>query len=424
VAARTSRPPAAVLETPEVQRYLTETTRVWLGCPRSAEVKLPLLPQPLARRLLRLEEYELPERDRWDLWDFESSEDFQAGRLWEPEIDRWVAEQRGELSRQVELEPLWPDGRPFAVCLTHDVDMLSEQSTPRQVVRYARAGLAPGAPGAGERLLRLARPSVRLARSLRTLARTPSTRETLELSVELEVQRGATASYFFTVPPPNGASRYDCVYSPADRCFFRGARRRVADVMRALAEDGFDVGLHGSYHSGLRGGSLAEERQILQRATGLDITTTRQHFLRWEARTTPQLHEAAGLRADSSLGFNRNVGFRAGTSLPFRVFDAPARRAPDVLELPLIVQDAALLGPIGLGVDVERACGIVEQLFGAAAAHGGAVTLVFHPDKLLRPEWRALYEWTLAHAFEAGAWLTSLHRIDEWWRRREARLDA
>ena len=43
----------------------------------------------------------------------------------------------------------------------------------------------------------------------------------------------------------------------------------------------------------------------------------------------PQLQEAAGLRADSSLGYNRTVGFRAGTSLPFRQFDVSAGRTLD-----------------------------------------------------------------------------------------------
>jgi hypothetical protein len=417
-----SAPTATPLAAPETRRYLDEAVRVWLGLPAGAGVELPVLPERLARLLLRLEEYENAHRDEWGCWEFGFSENFHAGRLWVPEIDRWVAERRAELGTATP-EPLWPDGRRFAVCLTHDVDLVSLQSTPRQVARYARAGLVRTGAAPGERLLRLARPPVRVARSVRWgVARAPSTRETLERCVEIEARRGASASYLFTVPPRGGGSRYDCVYSPDDPCVFRSSTRRIADVMRTLADEGFDVGLHGSYNSAVRPGALAEERAVLEQATGLQVTTTRQHFLHWDVRWTPRLQEEAGLRADSSLGFNRNVGFRAGTSLPFRHFDVATRRPLELLEVPLVAQDGALLGPFGLQLDLALARRVVGQLLDSVAEVGGALTLVFHPDKLVRPEWLSLYEWSLDYAGAQGAWLTSLAGLDDWWRRREARV--
>jgi hypothetical protein len=265
----------------------------------------------------------------------------------------------------------------------------------------------------------VARPAVRVARSLRRVARAPSTLETLERSVELELQRGVRASYFFTVPARDVHTRWDCVYAPSDPCSFRGERRTVAEVMRTLAHEGFDVGLHGSYPAGREPGALEAERAQLREATGLEVATTRQHFLHWDVRWTPRLQQTAGFRADSSLGFNRNVGYRAGTSLPYRLFDVAAGQRLDVLEVPLVVQDGALLGEIGIGVDLDGARDAVHGLFDEAAATGGAVTVVFHPDKLDRPDWLALYEWTLDHALERGAWITSLGEVETWWRRRE-----
>ncbi len=413
----TSAAAGTLLDAPETRRYLDETVRVWLGLPASASVDPPNLPDDLARRFLRLEEYETDRRDRWGRWDFDQSESFHAGRHREPDLDRWVAAQRAELAETTQLEPLWPDGRRFAVCLTHDVDLISERSTPRQAARHAWAGRDRGGLG------RIAGPPVRLARAVRTgIARVPSARETLERSAALEADRGATASYLFTVPPAGGPGRYDCVYAPDDPCLFRGERRRVADVMRALAADGFDVGLHGSYEAGLRPGALAAERASLERATGLEITTTRQHLLHWDVRSTPRLQEAAGLRVDSSLGFNRDVGFRAGTSLPFRHFDVAMRERLGLLQVPLVAQDASLLDSWGRGLDAPKASEIVTQLLDRAAELGTAATLVFHPDKLVRPGWLALYEHALDHAAERGAWLTSLAQAARWWEAREARI--
>ena len=399
--------PTSLVDAPEVAKYLDDTVRVWLGVERARGA--PQLPPRLARRLLRLEEYETARRDRWGCWDHEYSESFRVA-----EIDRWVAEHRSE--------PLWPNGAPFAVCLTHDVDLVSESSTPRQVARYARAGFAHAGTTAREHALRLARPAVRVARSLRAISRAPSMRETLERSVELEIERGVVASYLFTVPPVVGRSRYDCVYAPDDPCRFRGRRQRIADVMRELADEGFDVGLHGSYEGAFRPGGLAAERGTLERATGLDITTTRQHVLHWDVRWTPRLQADAGLRVDSSLGFNRTVGFRAGTSLPFRWFDVRARRSVDLLEVPLVVHDAALLGPIAVRADPSDAVKSVRAALDGAHDTGTAVTLVFHPDKLIRSEWLVLYERSLDYARERGAWITSLRGLEHWWREREARV--
>lgn len=413
----TSAPAASLFEAAATRAYLEDTVRVWLGLPVGADIEAPTLPEQLARRLLRLEEYETERRDRWGRWEFNFSESFSAGQLREPELDRWVAERRAELEPATPLEPLWPEGRSFAVCLTHDVDLVSDRSTPSQAARHALAGLD------GDGWVRFLRPPVRLARSLRTgVARLPSVGDTLERSAALVAERGATASYLFTVPPAGARGRYDCVYAPEDPCLFRGQRQRVADVMRTLAGEGFDIGLHGSYGAALRPGALAAERETLRHATGIEATATRQHLLHWDIRRTPRLQEEAGLEVDSSLGFNRNVGFRAGTSLPFRHFDVATRERLALLEVPLVAQDASLLDRWGLDLDVSAAFAIVRELLDAASELGTALTLVFHPDKLVRPDWLELYEQSLDHALARGGWLTSLHELATWWRGRETRL--
>jgi hypothetical protein len=406
------------LRAPETARHLENTVRVWLGLRASEPIACPALPLELARLLLRAEEHERDTRDRWGGWDHTHAESARRGTLGLAELDRWLAARRDEVEPVARLEPRWPSGRRFAVCLTHDVDVLALRSTPAQILRDARAAFAPD--GWTPLPLRALRPPVRVARALRRgPTRAPSLRETLERSVELERARGFTASYFFTVPPAGGWTRWDCVYAPEDRCSFRGRVQSVAEVMRTLRGEGFDVGLHGSYRSAVAPGVLSAERTRLEQAIDGDVRTTRQHFLHWDVRRTPGLQESAGLHADSSLGSNRSVGFRAGTSLPFRQYDLAARRPLDLVQVPPAVQDAALLGPIGLRAGTEATRAAVGDLLGEVAGVGGVLTLIFHPDKLLRPDWRSLYEWTLDRVTESGAWVTSVSGLDEWWRDRE-----
>ena len=325
----------------------SDTVRAWLGC--RGRRRRPSCRTSSRGCFLRLEEHERPQRDRWGCWDYEYSENFRSRRLWTAEVDRWVAERRAELAATSARAAL--AGRPCASpsCLTHDVDLISDR------VDAARRASGTRGPGSArraedERAARAPRPACR--RALRSRAggsRAPSSARDARASVALEAERGLTASYLFTVPPRGARSRWDCVYAPGDRCRFRGERVGSPTSMRTLADEGFDVGLHGSYRAGARPGALAAERDALEPRPASRSTTTRQHFLHWDVRWTPRFQEEAGFRVDSSLGFNRNAGYRAGTSLPFRQFDVATRTPLGLLEVPLVVQDGALLGAIGLG---------------------------------------------------------------------------
>lgn len=406
-----------------LRRHLEETVRGWLGLPASSSVPVPGLPDHLARLLLRTEEYERSHRDQWGCWEFGFGESFRRGRLLDPEIDRWVAEQRRTLSASVELEPLWPDGHAFAVCLTHDVDLVSGASTPRQVARSMRAGLSGRPPGPAEPVVRLARPLVRGLRSARAgISRAPHA-AMLERCLDIELEHDVRASYLVTVYPADPC-RYDCLYDGADLCTFRGRRTRIADVLRETAAAGFDVGLHGSYESALRPGLLEQERASLARSTGLEPTTTRQHFLHWDIRVTPRLQEEAGLTVDSSLGFNRSVGFRAGTSLPFRHFDLAANTRLDLLQIPFAVHDGALFRSDSLELDAGLGRETVRGLLDAIADNAGLATLIFHPNNLEHEEYVELLRFSIEYGRERGAWFGSLRDVERWWRDRDARLAA
>jgi hypothetical protein len=194
--------------------------------------------------------------------------------------------------------------------------------------------------------------------------------------------------------------------------------------LQHIRADGFDVGLHGSYNSALIPGLLAREKDAVARAVGEDVTTTRQHFLHWDVRTTPRLQADAGIHADSTVGFNRNLGFRAGTSLPFRLFDYDRDEPLDLLEAPLVIADAPLLRSDGLELDTELGKRTIAQLVDAVAASNGVATMVFHPNNLEHSDYRELFEFALDHGLERGAWFASLRELDEWWRAREQRLAA
>jgi hypothetical protein len=163
-----------------------------------------------------------------------------------------------------------------------------------------------------------------------------------EIWLEAEGQYNFRSSFFFLPDRPALETWEDPFYRHSDRIMFEGRRVPVHEVMRALAERGWDVGLHGASASSQDAKRLAAERRSIEHATGRLATTVRQHHLFFDIRHTPHSQTKAGLQADTSLGSNRSIGFRCGTCFPFRLYDSAADAPLDLLEAPLIIQDCAL----------------------------------------------------------------------------------
>ncbi len=270
-------------------------------------------------------------------------------------------------------------GRPWAVALTHDVDLLRK----RRLGTLARAVVrADGRRGA----------------ALRQAALAPNPRRaSLERMAEAERRRGVGATYFFKTA---ARGPWDVPYSARSPWL----RRFVA----GLAADGFEIGLHPSYFGHDHGGHLAEERDRLGALAGAPPVSVRQHFLRWEP-VTPRLHEAAGFRLDSTLGFARQPGFRRGTCLPFPLFDLRANAPLGVWELPLAVMDTTLFAHLGLAP--EEAGQTLLDLFAACRRVGGVCVVLWHNtlyDELDFPGQADVFERTLDRALEDGAAVLSL----------------
>lgn len=397
--------------TEAARAHVAALTRTWLGV-----ADAPAMPDDLARRLLRVEERDHTHRDQWGNWEFGFCESYRDGRLWEPDVDRWLAACRTELGSE---SARWPEGRPFVICLSHDVDLVSEAVTPRQALRSMRLSLLGDEPRAGERALRLVRPGVRAARAVAHGISTAPAADALERCLEIERRNEVTATYFFTAYPGRDGHRFDCTYDFEDRCRFAGSEGTVAEVVRSIDREGFEIGLHGSYNSALADGRLAREKAALEAATGLHVTSTRQHFLHWDIRTTPRLHADTGFKVDSTLGFNRNIGLRAGTSLPFRWFDLEQDRDFDVVELPIVASDPALLrgDALELGLDLGRT--VMRTMLERIASVGGVATVVFHPNNLESPDYLALFEDVIAFGRERDAWFASVVQLNDWFRTRE-----
>jgi peptidoglycan/xylan/chitin deacetylase (PgdA/CDA1 family) len=283
------------------------------------------------------------------------------------------------LRRELGVEPPSYRGARFAVALTHDVDLPWRWT--RIGVRGAAARLKGHAlAGRGGPALHEARGLARVP--LHKLRGTDPNWRFEEIAAE-ESALDVRSTFFVMAGHGHRAD------GAAPETYDRLRPRLVETLLAAGAE----VGLHGSYLAAEDLERLARERALLAQLDG-PLIGQRYHYLRVDPHRNLAPLAGIGFRYDTSLGFPDALGFRAGIAHPFRPWDFERDRPADLVEVPLAVMDATLAEEWYAGLSAADAKPRVLELLDLAAEHGGAFSLLWHPERFDGPSargWDRLY---------------------------------
>lgn len=138
-----------------------------------------------------------------------------------------------------------------------------------------------------------------------------------------------------------GTGRKNMVTWLMDPSYNVGANPVLAGKLKSLVKDGFEVGLHGSFKSAVDGKTLKREKRILEKAIQNPVVKVRQHWLRYQEKITPYLHDAL-FQFDSTVGWNDQIGFRSGCGSRYNPYDHRNQRPFKYLVTPQVVMDSTL----------------------------------------------------------------------------------
>lgn len=128
-------------------------------------------------------------------------------------------------------------------------------------------------------------------------------------------------------------TKYDRTVNPQSPAFKK--------AFSALKQHNAFAGIHPSYDSAFRNNMLKNEVSLLSEKSGERIIMSRQHFLRFDIRTTPMLLMQQGIIADFTMGYASSPGFRAGTSHPFFYYNFNTEAKEELLFVPFCAMDGA-----------------------------------------------------------------------------------
>lgn len=317
----------------------------------------------------------------------------------------------------------WPDGKLYAVVLSHDVDVPFFYRSSRY---YRHALKVNGRARAWAATIRSlgALAGVGLMVRVGLLSRggaDPNFRFDEWLLVEATLPGKSCFYVAVTSFQDPAASPYDVPYS------IRDARLRSAICEAAQA--GWEVGLHASINSREAPARILEEKVVLEDALGgRPVRGVRHHYLALEPRVperTLWAHAAAGLVYDSSIGFNDIAGYRRGLAWPFEPFDYERETCVPVLEVPLTIMDSAVIDRDTTTEEVGRR---LRAHVESARSCGGAAVINWHLESLSNRcrsgRGRAILDVLGELVQDTRAFWATPGELADWWRVRQGRIAA
>ncbi len=319
------------------------------------------LPVSVLLSLARWEESLPTERDEHGRFPASASLAYRGGFLNRPVVDECGLALEQALRY---LVPAWrPVQRRLRVKLSHDIDQIGVPFNPRSALGHTLRRRHPLAT----------------ARDLLgwTIGLNPTYLESVLEIVRLSLERGLDSAVYWK------ASRKglrDTGYDPG--------HPKVRSVIRWLQERGVETGVHPGYETFRSPERLQQEVQTLREVLGDEPLGGRQHYLRWCPESWWHW-ESCGLAYDSSVGYPDNIGFRAGTCMPYRPWLLSLGREARLIEIPLIVMESSLVEYMGL--TLEQSLAAVLECIDRCRVVGGVFTLLWHNTSLIDPRYGDLY---------------------------------
>lgn len=289
------------------------------------------------------------------------------------------------------FDPKYPEGKKFAVCLVHNIDVIfpSLSDTFYSSYRYMKTGLLKDS----FRML-----FSRLSRKVNPLFN-------FEEIIELERKYGATSVFHFAVLD-KGDKGYN--YNISD----------LACELKSIRENGWEVGFLGSQ------GSCFDLKNIVSRKLKLEdvlrdkVVGYGNPYHCFTTSETWKILDLAGFEYTATFVDPECMDLSRSMYYPFRAHGVEENKEMDITVLPLNIMDSAIVCSFvntnGMSIGVEEAWRSTKKLIDKVSECSGMLAVLW-PNTSMLGEGLDFYERMLSYCSRKNAWMTSGKEIIDWW---------
>jgi len=189
--------------------------------------------------------------------------------------------------------------------------------------------------------------------------------------------------YFFLIS--NKTGKYDKNISPS--------KRSMKHLIQEHS-DRYSIGIHPSWQSGDDPGKLKLEILKLGQIVGKQISSSRQHYIRFALPQTYRQLIELGIDSDFSMGYGSINGFRASVTSPFFWYDLEKEEQTKLLLYPFCFMEANSF--YEQKYSTQKAFEELKHYFDIVRSVNGTLITIWHNSFLGKAKkfkgWREIYE--------------------------------
>ena len=328
--------------------------------------------------LSRYEEYLPHIKDRFHRFPAKQSLAYKNSFLKIPIIEYWLKEL--VLVLQTKFPNFNPPSRQFKFLNTIDVD---------NAYCYLEKGLIRTVGAVCRSLLRFeVKPISKRIKVL--LGKEKDPYDTFDYLLKLQKKYDFESMYFFLLAD----------YGHNDKNISHTSKK--FQILVKTISDYVKVGIHPSWASNSDSHKLSMEINRLESIVNREVHRSRQHFLRLDLPSSYRRLIDLDILHDYTMGYAAQVGFRAGTSLPFYFYDLDMEMQTSLLIHPFAVMDGTLNEYMELPIDEAQY--LVKEIIDYVKEVDGVFISLWHNETLSDnrnwKDWRQVYEYTIEEALK------------------------
>ena len=313
--------------------------------------------------LSRKEEIEIPKFDEYGRFIFKESLSYKYNLIDFPIVDEYAMLLREVIVNNTNIK--MHANSKFSVYLTHDIDTLYRFGNLKQNIKTIIGGDL-----LRRKNLKLFFNSIKkLKESKKDNRKDPKTSAIYKF-IKNESNLKCYSKYFFLA---YNKEHWDYRYDINDK--------RISPIIDLIKQNrNMEYGLHCGFNAYDNFEQYSKQYDKLK-SYG-DFFENRNHYLRYDAKITPQILEKCGIKKDYSLGYHERTGFKCGTCHSYNLYDLKNNKVCNVVEYPLIVMDGSLKAEMKFSC--EEAYKMIINYYNLCKRLKGNFIILWHPDSCIR----------------------------------------